>query len=83
MDLLKPVPLSLSRDDGSMQNTPKLKLMKYLESLAATDPPKIEGLSIIDVMFFLRHQHTKWSLPSNRLASIHKFSHIKDGVKYW
>ena len=28
--------------------------MKYLESLAATDPPKTVDASIIDVMFFLR-----------------------------
>ena len=34
------VHLSLSHVDGSMNNTPKWKLMKYLESLAATDPPK-------------------------------------------
>ena len=51
---LTPVPLSLSHVDGSMKNTPKSKLMKYLELLAATDPPKTVDASIIDVMFFLR-----------------------------
>ena len=51
---LTPVPLSLSHVDGSMQNTPKSKLMRYLESLAAINPPKTVDASIIDVMFFLR-----------------------------
>ena len=46
------LPLSLSHVDGSMQKTPKSKLMKYLESLAATDPPKTVDASIIDVMLF-------------------------------
>ena len=51
---LTPVPFSLSHVNGSMQKTPKSKLMKYLESLATTDPPKTVDVSIIDVMFFLR-----------------------------
>ena len=51
---LTPVPLSLSHVDGSMQNTPKSKFMKYLESLAATDPPKTVDASIIDVTFFFK-----------------------------
>ena len=49
-----PVRLSLRHVDGSMQKTPKSKLMKYLESLAATDPPKKVDVSIIDVKFFLK-----------------------------
>ena len=51
---LNPVPLSLSHVDGSMQNTPKSKLMKYVESLAATDLPKTVDGCIIDVIIFLR-----------------------------
>ena len=51
---LNPVPLSLSHVDGSMQNTPKSKLMKYVESLAATDLPKTVDGCIIDIIIFLR-----------------------------
>ena len=32
----------------------KTDVMKYLEPLAATDPPRAVDVSIIDVMFFLR-----------------------------
>ena len=51
---LTPVPLLLSHVDASMQNTPKSKLMKYLEPLAATDQPRTLDVSIIVAMFFLR-----------------------------
>ena len=51
---LNTVPLSLSHVDGSMQNTPKSKLMKYVESLAATDLTKTVDGCIIDVIIFLR-----------------------------
>ena len=51
---LTPVPLSLSHVDRSMKDTPKSKLMIYLESVLATDPPKIVDVNIFDVMFFLR-----------------------------
>ena len=46
-----PVRLSLRHVDGSMQKTPKSKLMKYLESLAATDPPKKVDVSIMMLSF--------------------------------
>ena len=49
---LTPILLSLSHVDGSMQNAPKSKLMKYLESLGVINPPKTADESIIDVMFF-------------------------------
>ena len=49
---LKPVPLSISHVDETMQKTPKSKLVQELEKTVASNSPTIVDVTIIDGMFF-------------------------------
>ena len=50
---LTPVPLSLCHTDGTMQKTPKSKLLAELEKRAISCMPSFIDVKIIDAMFFL------------------------------
>ena len=50
--LLIPVPLSISHVNGTMQKTPKSKLLQELEKRVASNPPSNVDVTIIDGMFF-------------------------------
>ena len=50
---LTPVPLSLCHADGSMQKTPKVKLLSELEVRMKTDIPTHIDVTVIDGMSFL------------------------------
>ena len=49
---LTPVPLSLCHLDGSMQKTPKTKLLQELEKRVKSTSPSHIDVTIIDAMFF-------------------------------
>ena len=49
---LTPVPLSMSHVDGTMQKTPKSKLIQELEKRVASNPHINVDMTIIDGMFF-------------------------------
>ena len=58
---LTPVPLMLCHVNGTMKTSPKSKLLKNLEKLVESKPPKTVTSTIIDGMFLL---HLLDSLPS-------------------
>ena len=58
---LIPVPLSLGLVDGTMQKTPKVKLLNELESRVKSIDPQHVDVTIIDGMFFL---HLMVDLPA-------------------
>ena len=51
-DPLTPVPLSMSHVDGTMQKTPKSKLLQELEKRVASNPLTNVDVTIIDDLFF-------------------------------
>ena len=53
---LTSVQSSLSHVDGTMLKSPKLALMKYLESIVNFTPPTSINVTIIDAMFFMQLQ---------------------------
>jgi hypothetical protein len=57
---LTPVPLSLSHIDGSMLKTPKVTLLKNLESRIVSIPPNNIDITVVDAMFYL---HLQTNLP--------------------
>ena len=59
--LLIPVPLSISHVNGTMQKTPKSKLLQELEKRVASNPPTNVDVTIIDGMFFF---HLLYQPPS-------------------
>ena len=59
--LLTPVPLSISHVSGTMQKTPKSKLLQELEKRVASNPPSNVDVTIIDGMFFF---HLLYQPPS-------------------
>ena len=59
--LLTPVPLSISHVSGTMQKTPKSKLLQELEKRVASNPPANVNVTIIDGMFFF---HLLYQPPS-------------------
>ena len=59
---LTPVPLSISHVGGTMQKTPKSKLLQELEKRVASNPPTNVEVTITDGMFFF---HFLYQPPSN------------------
>ena len=59
--LLTPVLLSISHVSGTMQKTPKSKLLQQLEKRVASNPPTNVDATIIDGMFFF---HLLFQPPS-------------------
>jgi hypothetical protein len=53
---LTPVPLSLSHVNGTMLKSPKVTILKHLESKVTTTPPTSVDTTIIDASFFLHLQ---------------------------
>ena len=58
---LIPVPLSISQVNGTMQKTPKSKLLQELEKRVASNPPTNVLVTIIEGMFFF---HLLYQPPS-------------------
>ena len=54
---LTPVPLSISHVDGTMQKTPKSKLLQELEKRVESSTPTKIDVTVIDAMFFLHLLH--------------------------
>ena len=59
---LTSVPLSISHVSGTMQKTPKSKLLQELEKRVASNPPTNVNVTIIDGMFFF---HLLYQPPSS------------------
>ena len=59
---LTPVPLSINHMGGTMQKTPKSKLLQELEKRVASNPPTNVEVTITDGMFFF---HFLYQLSSN------------------
>ena len=73
---LTPVPFSISHVNGTMQKTPKSKLLQELEKRVASNPPTNVDVTIIDGMFFFHFLHqppsTFAGLANNLLRQVCK-----------